>query len=329
MKKFVITMRNKFLNQETIEFILQEGFTDFRLNMGRFSGDKIISYIDFVKKIADQKKIKISFLLDLPGAKARIKGKDKDILIQRGESINMKFTNENMDEYHVYNGEWLLPELRKRDILQIGKSEVVVNAIKKDAVEVIGLNNAKIKNSESIYIKNREIYINHLTETDLQCLGILLRARCDYVAPSFVTSANIPKLLCEYINQSNRNIKVISKIENLQGLQQINSIMEKSNGIMFGRDDLSRVLSEQKINDYIKQYLKKKNECSKIVFAASSYFKRMVNKAELPLKDIKLIESLLTHNIVKIVINETTFCENWKEIIKFAKRYNNIEVERT
>lgn len=157
-----------------------------------------------------------------------------------------------------------------------GKIELKVTAIKGSKVICKVITGGKLSNHKSINIPNVEIPMPYLNDVDKSDLLFGIEHNVEYIAASFVRCADDLKKLRKFLKDNGgQDIKVISKIENGQGINNFDEILELSDGIMVARGDMGVEINFEKIPAIQKMMIEKCNREGKIVVTATQMLESM------------------------------------------------------
>jgi len=317
MSKILPTIGPKTEKLEDIKKVM--GFSDFlRLNGTHNTLDWHEKISKTIKLINPTTKI----LFDLPGIKPRTANKSKleinfnDIVVfyfgkypKKIDGIKIKITRplpvikKKKKYFSVSDGKFLFYFKKRYKNYIIGKSLSKFTLLTKQ-----GLNILHSKYNEK---KQLKIYLKFLEKCKK-------RVKFDAVGLSFIQTGMVAKLIKSKFN----NLAIISKIENSEGLKNLKSICQNSNGIMIDRGDLAAEIGDEKLFDSI---LEISNECNKhcipLIMAtenlSSMLTKNSPNKNE--------IISLGFSNLLKVdrimLSEETAISNNWKRTLEWLNKY--------
>ena len=165
-----------------------------------------------------------------------------------------------------------------RILINDGLIEVIVDKIEGKDVVCKVQNGGRLTNKKSINIPNSKIKLPSMTEKDKSDILFGIKNGFDYIAASFIRRAedviNIKKVLKE---NGGEYTKVISKIENREGIDNFDEILEVSDGIMVARGDLGVEIPMEEVPIRQKEFIKKCNKAGKLVVTATQMLESMVN----------------------------------------------------
>ena len=175
----------------------------------------------------------------------------------------------------------------------------------------------QIRNYDSVFVKDRRTGFLGLTPEDERSCKIALDAGADFIAPSFVASTDSPTQVHRLLDRDPCSAppRVISKIESLAGGERIDAIAAVSDGIMVGRDDFSRQVLMENVDDLVSDYIRRFSGSDVLVMAASSYFFTVSQSGKRSENETKVLQKLTNSGLQMIVSNETAFSVHYRPIV--------------
>lgn len=232
MPEYICTMGPSIFNYKKIVELYHLGLRTIRFNMSHIDYD-INEILKIIKLVEKQVGGKIETLLDTCGSEIRIKTSNSrqitkgDILVLGSDF----FINVPYDGLIYPN-----------DVIQIddGKIKLKVLGCNGELITTTALTSGKLKNEASLYLEKLSSTVPFLSEKDLENFRFAFSNNLDWVACSFVrTSSDIEKVLEIKREFPNCQTKIMAKIETKEAVQNIDSILAVSDGIMIARGDLS------------------------------------------------------------------------------------------
>ncbi|OQX97755.1 MAG: pyruvate kinase [Bacteroidetes bacterium 4572_128] len=256
--KIVATISDKNCSVEFLKKLYEAGMNVVRINTAHQSTKDSLRVIKNVKKVSE----KIPILLDTKGPEIRTKKFEKEIFVKKGEIINVYSCDDFLDNgkksfgvsyknfvKDLNVGNHILIDDGETDLLVIDKNEKYLSC----KVENDGI----IKSKKSINVPNVIIDLPSLSPKDMDFLKFAIENDIDFIAHSFVRNKNDILNIQKILDINNSKIKIIAKIENQEGVDNIDEILEHAYGIMVARGDLGIEISAEKIPS-IQKFLKEK-----------------------------------------------------------------------
>lgn len=256
------------------------------MNVGRinFSHGNYIDQdgrVKMFKKIRDELGLPIPLLLDTQGPEIRIgKFKDNEVIIEKGNIftlLNEDILGDNTKVSITYKNLYNEIDVGRTILINDGTIELKVNKIVDKDIVCEVIQGGKLTNRKSINIPDFIVNLPGITEKDVEDIKYGIEAGFDYIAASFVRKPqdvlDIKKVLKE---NNGEHIKIIAKIENREGIDNFDKILEVSDGIMVARGDLGVEIPMEEVPILQKQFIKKTYTKGKPVITATQMLESMV-----------------------------------------------------
>lgn len=164
-------------------------------------------------------------------------------------------------------------------LIDDGELDFLIESVDPTSGEIVTrcLNDGFLGSRKSVNIPGSDIRLPALTHRDKEILGVAEELGVDFVAHSFVRSADDVKAVQDYLDSIGSDMKIISKIENQQGVDNIDSILDASYGIMVARGDLGIEIPAEKIPPIQHSIILKCIACHKPVIVATQMLHSMIN----------------------------------------------------
>ena len=279
--KIVCTIGPASENVETLKEMILAGMNVARINFSHGGIEEQQTKIDNVKKAREELQVPVALMLDTKGPEIRTgKLQSSPVILNEGESIIL--TNQDIigNEKKVsisYKQLYKEVKIGSRILIDDGSIEIEVEKIEGVGIFCKSLHGGELGNRKSINLPGISINLPTLTEKDINDITAGIREGFDYIAASFVRRADdvneIRKLLKE---NGGEHIKIISKIENREGIDNFDEILNVSDGIMVARGDLSVEVPMEEVPILQKQFIKKCYYAGKPVITATQMLESMI-----------------------------------------------------
>lgn len=279
--KIICTLGPAVDSDERITQIINAGMDCARLNFSHGTHEEQEVRLNRVRRIAGELNRHIPILLDTKGPEIRLKDfENGSVVVEKGSLFTFDTDKETPGTKEriglTYDKLAKNVEAGTKILVDDGKIELKVTAIKGSKVICKVITGGKLSNHKSINIPNVEIPMPYLNDVDKSDLLFGIEHNVEYIAASFVRCADDLKKLRKFLkDNSGQDIKVISKIENGQGINNFDEILELSDGIMVARGDMGVEINFEKIPAIQKMMIEKCNREGKIVVTATQMLESM------------------------------------------------------
>ena len=276
--KIVATISDKRCDVDFLKELYEEGMNVVRMNSAHLQEEGFLKIINNVRAVSKH----IALLMDTKGPEVRTTVAENDsISLKQGETVRV-----TGDVDHISTSECIavsyprfVRDLNVGDDILIDDGEIDLKVVSKDAdyLTCIIENDGVLGSRKSVNIPGVRINLPSLTEKDRKNVIFAIENNLDFIAHSFVRSKqdliDIQKILDEY----NSPIKIIAKIENQEGVDNIDEIIEHAYGIMVARGDLGIEVPQEKIPGIQRVIIRKCVKARKPVIVATQMLHSMIN----------------------------------------------------
>lgn len=279
--KIICTLGPAVDSDERITQIINAGMDCARLNFSHGTHEEQEVRLNRVRRIVGELNRHIPILLDTKGPEIRLKDfEGGSVIVEKGSLFTFDTDKETPGTREriglTYDKLAKNVEVGTKILVDDGKIELKVTAIKGSKVICKVITGGKLSNHKSINIPNVEISMPYLNDVDKSDLLFGIEHNVEYIAASFVRCADDLKKLRKFLKDNGgQDIKIISKIENGQGINNFDEILELSDGIMVARGDMGVEINFEKIPAIQKMMIEKCNREGKIVVTATQMLESM------------------------------------------------------
>ena len=269
------------INEETIKKMLKEGMDVARVNFSHGDREEHGKTIDLFRKVRDGLEMSAAVMLDTKGPEIRTRDfEGGKAVLQAGETFTLT-TEEIMGDASRTSVTYksLPQELKEGDEVLIDDGKLRLKVIETTQTEIackviIG---GEISNHKGINVPCVALQMEYLSEQDKRDLLFGIEKDVDFVAASFVRKADDVRALREFLTTNGgQEIKIISKIENLEGIENFEEILDESDGIMVARGDMGVEVEFEKLPGIQKRFIKRCQQRGKIVITATQMLESMI-----------------------------------------------------
>ncbi len=279
--KIVCTIGPASESKEMIKNLALNGMDVARLNLSHGDHAEHLNRINIIKEVREEINIPIAILLDTKGPEIRTKTltDEKSVNLIRGKTFILTSEDIIGDETKVsITYDKLAEEVEVGTCILIddGLIELEVKEIIEMDIVCEIKSGGVLGNRKGINIPNTKLNLPAITSKDREDIIFAINQGVDFIAASFVRSADAVHKIREILTDSSSDINIISKIENREGLDNIDEIIEASDGIMVARGDLGVEIDPEELPFIQKQILRKCNKQFKPVITATQMLDSMI-----------------------------------------------------
>ncbi len=304
--KIVATISDKRAEPEFIKRLYKAGMDVVRINTAHQDIEGTMRVMENVRKVSD----KIAFLLDTKGPEIRTTICDGELFFRKGEYVTVIGDPDTRTTQSVIAVTY--PDFA-RDIpvgshilIDDGILELVAKTKDGNTLECEVLNDAPLGSRKSVNVPRVKLNLPSVSEKDKRYIDFAIENDIDFIAHSFVRSAQDVKDVQELLDKKNSPIKIISKIENQDGVDNLNEILENCYGIMVARGDLAIEIPYEKIPGIQLKIINKCIKKRKPVIVATQMLHSMIENPRPTRAEISDIANAIYWNTDAIMLSGET-----------------------
>ncbi len=276
LTKIVATISDRKCEVDFLKKLYDEGMNVVRLNTAHQGYDDTQKVIDNVRAVSD----KIALLLDTKGPEIRTTKLSEDIPVVAGDIVKVKGDPDSLSSKEMvcvsYPGFVNDVPVGASLLIDDGEIELIVKEKNNEYLTCEVTNKGNIEGRKSVNCPGVSISLPALSEKDLGYVNFAIEQDLDFIAHSFVRSKEDVLAIQNILDKHNSDIKIIAKIENQEGIDNIDEILDYAYGVMIARGDLAIEVPREKIPFYQKQLIKKCNAKRKPVIVATQMLHTMI-----------------------------------------------------
>lgn len=279
--KIVCTLGPASSSEEVIEKMLKNGMNVARLNFSHGTHEYHKDLIDTFRRVRDRMKVSAGVLLDTKGPEIRIgemgggsaelkKGSEfiltSDKIVGDGKRASISYADLPSQ---VKEGQKILMDdgMFILEVKSTTETDIICE-VKEGGV---------LKTHKSVNVPNTHLNMPYISEADEEDLLFGIEMDVDFIAASFVRTAQDVIDLRKFVDfHGGHNIRIISKIENLEGIENFDEILRHSDGIMVARGDMGVEVEFEKLPGLQKKFIKKCYQSGKMVITATQMLESMI-----------------------------------------------------
>jgi pyruvate kinase len=279
--KIVATLGPASSTKEVLLNMIKAGVDVCRLNFSHGSQEDHQKVIDVIREINEKYKTNVGILADLQGPKIRIGlVKEGGVNLASGHKIEITTKELLGDEKQIYITYQSFPsDVRSGEIILLDDGKIqmrVLSTNNKDTVQCEVVYGGVLTSRKGVNLPNTKVSIPSLTEEDLDNLEFALKNDVEWIGLSFVRSAEDIIELKRIIARSGNAARVIAKIEKPEAIDNIDEIIEVTDGVMVARGDLGVEMPMEQVPLLQKMIARKCRAASKPVIVATQMLESMI-----------------------------------------------------
>lgn len=279
--KIICTMGPNTDNREIMKALALNGMDVARFNFSHGDYEEHRARLAVLESVREELNLPIAALLDTKGPEIRT-GKlegGKKVMLKAGETYTLTTKEQIGDAKKGYINYAGLPAdvaAGNRILIDDGLIELEVTEVKGEEIVCRIINGGELGERKGVNVPNVKIKLPALTEKDKEDILFGIEAGFDFVAASFVRNAEAVLEIRQLLEENGSSMQIISKIENAEGLENIDAIIEASDGIMVARGDMGVEIPAEQVPHVQKMLIRKCNEACKVVITATQMLDSMI-----------------------------------------------------
>ena len=273
----VASISDRRCDVEFIRSLFLAGMNVVRMNTAHATEEGLKTIIRNTRTVSPH----IGILIDTKGPEVRTTGLKAPIRYKTGETVRIYGHPDNETEHDVINVSYpqFVEDVRVGDdiLFDDGAIDMKITALEDDSIVAEVQNDGVLGAHKSVNVPGEHIDLPALTEKDRRNILLAIDQDIDFIAHSFVRSKNDVLAVQKILDEHHSDIKIISKIENQEGVDNIDEIIEASYGIMIARGDLGIEVPIEKIPGIQRNIIRKCVKAKKPVIVATQMLHTMID----------------------------------------------------
>jgi pyruvate kinase len=318
--KIVATVGPACNSYEKLLALVQEGVNVFRLNFSHGTHAQHLEVIEHIHRINASFPFNIAILADLQGPKLRVGEIEHDVLsLRRGDIFH--FTNEkrlgNLEGVYLsYPNFHNDVKVGETIMIDDGKIEVKVLEVGEDTrVKVQVTTPGDLTSKKGINLPDPKVSLPSLTEKDLADIDFIVHNNIDWIALSFVRTANDINELRKILKDKGHDAKIIAKIEKPEAVENLREIILASDAVMVARGDLGVELPLEKIPMIQKNIIRKCIHRAKPVIIATQMMESMIDRTRPNRSEVTDVANAVIEGADAVMLSGETAMGQYPELV--------------
>src|SRR5690554_4785712 len=274
--KIVATLSDKQADRNFIQLLFNAGMNVARLNTAHLDFVKCKKLVDEIRSVSEN----IAILIDTKGPEIRTCSMQSELLVHEGQEVHFSYFSNIVPGVEVcVNHSKFVTDLQPGDRILIDDGAVAAIVLEKhpDFLTCKIENSGYIKRNKSVNVPGVVTDLPALSEKDKQFIQFSAENNIDFIAHSFVRNKNDIREVQQILDENNSPVKIISKIENVEGVNNIDEILQHSYGIMVARGDLGIEIPPEEIPVVQRELIRKAIMYKKPVIIATQMLHSMID----------------------------------------------------
>lgn len=262
--------------------LIAGGMNVARFNFSHGSHEEHAERIALVRQVSEQLGIPVALMLDTKGPEIRtgLLKDGKKVCLEQGKEFTLYTEEREGDETGCsITYQQLVYDVRKGDTILIddGLIGLEVQRVSADKIECLIKNGGELGERKGVNVPNVKIHLPGVTQKDKEDILFGIEQGVDYIAASFVRNSDCIMDIREILEDNHgRDIGIIAKIENAEGVENIDEILDAADGIMVARGDLGVEIPADQVPHIQKKIIHKCNRKCKPVVTATQMLDSMI-----------------------------------------------------
>ena len=273
--KIIATLGPSSDNADAVGKLIDAGANVFRFNMKHNTPEWHSNLMQIVEKVCEEKGVRVGMLLDLQGPEIRITQLLEKKTIHKGETIQFCAPGGvgiALDHSSVFGQ----VAVGQKVFIDDGVVELEITEISENHFQTKVIEGGVVKDRKTVNFPGAKLTFPTLIDRDLENLSLAARHEVDFVALSFVRSAENIRILQKEMEKMDIKARIIAKIEHPDAVENFDEIVLVSDGIMVARGDLGIEYPLEEVPHLQKMMVKKAREEGRVVIIATQMLESMV-----------------------------------------------------
>jgi pyruvate kinase len=279
--KIICTLGPASESEDVLRKLIFEGMDVARFNFSHGTHEEQLKKLDLVKRLREELKRPVAALLDTKGPEIRLKQfENGKVELKKGSKFTLT-TRDVIGTSEIVSITYAaLPQDVKaggRILLDDGLIELHIDEVKDTEIHCTVVNAGMISNNKGVNVPDTNLSMPFISQKDYDDICFAIENDFDFIAASFTRSAEDILEIRKILEEKNcQDIHIIAKIENMQGVQNINDIIRVSDGIMVARGDMGVEIPMEEVPVLQKKIIRKVYQAGKQVITATQMLDSMI-----------------------------------------------------
>ncbi|HLN90060.1 MAG TPA: pyruvate kinase, partial [Candidatus Binatia bacterium] len=259
----------------------------------------------------------IPIIIDVKGPEIRIMASERKI-VEKGKTLEIGFNGEAICFNHDF-----YDKMQINDQIYIDNGKIRTRVVEKKhrKLVLLALNSGVIEDGKGVNVPNKSLSVQTFPKKDLEIIKFAKKYDVEYIALSFTRNADDVRNLSQTQNFEGG---IIAKIENLEGVQNVEEILDAAHGLMVARGDLGVEIEPEKVPLVQKSLIKFCNQRGKLVVTATEMLESMINQPNPTRAEVSDVANAILDGSDAIMLSGETAIGNYPvESVEMMTRIAN------
>lgn len=279
--KIIATLGPASDSEQMITKLAKAGVNVFRINFSHSNNERITQYIQRIHKVREKLGLPISIMVDTRGPEVRVKTfQNGSVYLKKGATFSLLSKDVIGDNTKVTITQELCINQAKVGgvvLANDGRLKLIIKEKRPNELVLKVCTSGELRDNKSLSFANQYFNFEYLNDKDMQNLETALKLGVEYISASFINTKQDLDVLKEFVYQFDKDIKIISKIENQTGLNNLDSILKNCDGVMVARGDLGVETKFEKLPINQRKIINSAHKYSKICIVATEMLESMIH----------------------------------------------------
>ena len=325
--KIICTISDLNCSREFIQELYDNGMNVVRINSAHATMEGAQKIVDSVREVSER----IAILLDTKGPEVRLTAMESSVgfIVKEGDEICIGNSPQSACRPGMLqtNCGTFVDDVPTGAEILIDDGSIALKVVEKDddSLKCVVMNSGVIKGKKSVNVPGVHISLPALTEKDKIFLDWAIDADIDFIAHSFVRNKEDLIEIQEILDERSSHLKIISKIENQQGIDNLEEILSHCYGVMIARGDLGVEIAAEKIPLIQKKLIQRCRERKKPVIVATQMLHSMIENPRPTRAEVSDVANAILQCTDAIMLSGET--ASGKYPVEAVKTMNRIAIE--
>ncbi len=279
--KIVCTLGPSTASEEVLRKLIENGMDVARMNFSHGDHESHGEEIRKIKKLRQEMNVPVAILLDTKGPEIRtgVAKDEKPYTLVKGNQVTITTRDVVCDSKTIsVTYEDLPKDVSVGGTILISDGLIELKILSIEGTEILCevLNGGELSSRKGVNVPNVKLNLPAITNQDREDIIFGINEGVDFIAASFIRNAEAIREIRKILKESNSDIAIIAKIENMEGVENLDEIIAESDGIMVARGDLGVEVETQRLPFLQKTMIEKCNAAFKLVITATQMLDSMI-----------------------------------------------------